>query len=674
VGGPAAFSFTVTDDGTTDGVSDPQVLAQSLDITVTEVNDAPELTAGTVSDLTVAEDSGTTSLGLGGLAYGVGGGGDESGQTLSYAVTAVPASSLGDVVLADGTTVVAPGAYTLAEIQGMQFRAAADAVGGPATFSFTVTDDGTTDGVADPLVLAQSLDITVTEVNDAPTAVDDAAPVNEGGSVVVDLSGNDTDPDNALDLSSIVITSAPTHGSLVDNGDGTFTYTHDGSETVGDSFSYTIDDVSGATSDVASVTLTVTPQNDAPTASDAVFNLDENSAEGTVVGTVSATDPDAGDSLSYAITDGDPVGAFSIDATTGEITVADASQLDFETTPVFNLAVEVTDSGGFTDTAATTVNLSDVNEAPTAGGAAFSLEENSANGTVVGTVFASDPDSGDTFSYAITAGNTGSAFAIDAATGEITVADSSQLDFGTTPVFNLTVEVTDAGGLSDAEVVPISLEPVDQPVIDGSEIPPPDEEVDPPDDSDDTGTEPTEDTEADENAPVKSGELRSPTAEQVRWPRDELIPMNHESSSSEGLAQETRRDSSRHGEYEAGDGRFAVLRTQQMMQMLDQIREEMANDAELAAGQREMVVSSAEGVALAVSAGLLALLLRGSSLAAVALSALPVWRRVDPLAVLALSDEERKKREEELRAAQEKEDVGEEAVGRLLDRDEPRVG
>ena len=110
------------------------------------------------------------------------------------------------------------------------------------------------------------MSLTVTPQNDAPTANPDSASVNEGASVVINLAGNDTDPDNALDLTSIVITSGPTNGSLVVNGDGTVTYTHDGSETVADAFSYTIRDASGATSNVAAVSLTVTPQNDAPTA------------------------------------------------------------------------------------------------------------------------------------------------------------------------------------------------------------------------------------------------------------------------------------------------------------------------------------------------------------------------------------------------------------------------
>ena len=92
-------------------------------------------------------------------------------------------------------------------------------------------------------------------------------------------------------------------------------------------------------------------------------SLDENSANATVVGSVTATDPELGP-LTYAITAGNTDGAFAIDATTGEITVADSSLLDYETTPTFNLTIAAIDSCGAYDTAVVTVNLNDVNEAP----------------------------------------------------------------------------------------------------------------------------------------------------------------------------------------------------------------------------------------------------------------------------------------------------------------------
>ena len=86
-----------------------------------------------------------------------------------------------------------------------------------------------------------------------------------------------------------------------------------------------------------------------------------------MVGTVLADDPDAGDSLTYAITDGNTGGAFALDASTGELTVNNPWALDYETTPVFSLTVQVTDTGSppLSDTATVTVDLSDVNETPT---------------------------------------------------------------------------------------------------------------------------------------------------------------------------------------------------------------------------------------------------------------------------------------------------------------------
>ncbi len=163
-------------------------------VTVNPVNDAPTRSAGTVTNLTVAEDAATTSLGLGALAYSPGPT-NESAQTLTYTVTAVPAAALGTILLADGTTVVsASTSYTLTELRGMQFRAAADANGGPATFSWTVTDSG---GGTD--TLAESLSITVSAVNDAPAMVDNAFSITNGATLSLSPGNlSAVDADNAV--------------------------------------------------------------------------------------------------------------------------------------------------------------------------------------------------------------------------------------------------------------------------------------------------------------------------------------------------------------------------------------------------------------------------------------------------------------------------------------------
>ncbi len=84
----------------------------------------------------------------------------------------------------------------------------------------------------------------------------------------------------------------------------------------------------------------------------------------------------------------------------------------------------------------------------------FSIPENSVNGTVVGTVVATDPEP---FTYAITAGNTGGAFAINSATGEITVNATAALDFEVTPSFALTVTATDSEPLAGSATITINL-------------------------------------------------------------------------------------------------------------------------------------------------------------------------------------------------------------------------
>ena len=172
-------------------------------------------------------------------------------------------------------------------------------------------------------------------------------------------------------------------------------------------------------------------------------------------GTIAFTDEDTGQSHTFAITGGNTGNAFAINATTGQITVNDTTALNFETTPAFALTVQVTDNGtpNLSGSATVTINLTDVNEAPTVNAATFAVNENSANGASVGTVTVTDPDAGQMHTWAITAGNTGGTFAINAATGAITVANNALLDFQTTTLFTLTVQATDNGTptLSDTE-------------------------------------------------------------------------------------------------------------------------------------------------------------------------------------------------------------------------------
>jgi VCBS repeat-containing protein len=103
----------------------------------------------------------------------------------------------------------------------------------------------------------------------------DSASVLEGGSVVINLVGNDGDVEGAsVDPASIVITSAPTHGTVSVNANGTVSYQHDGSETAADSFSYTVKDAQGLVSAPVNVSVSVTGANDLPVVDTGSANFD----------------------------------------------------------------------------------------------------------------------------------------------------------------------------------------------------------------------------------------------------------------------------------------------------------------------------------------------------------------------------------------------------------------
>ena len=142
--------------------------------------------------------------------------------------------------------------------------------------------------------------------------------------------------------------------------------------------------------------------------------------------------------------------------------------------------------------ATTTITETD-NTAPVISAQLFTVDENSAAGTAVGAVIATDPDVavGQFLTYAITGGNLSGAFAIDPATGQLTVVDPTLLDFEVNPSFALTIQVTDSGpgGFSDTATVTIDLNDVDESVAPPPVNPGPDPTPDPTPEPD-PGTDP----------------------------------------------------------------------------------------------------------------------------------------------------------------------------------------
>ncbi|MFY0690270.1 MAG: tandem-95 repeat protein, partial [Cyclobacteriaceae bacterium] len=140
---------------------------------------------------------------------------------------------------------------------------------------------------------------TFTILNATPVAVADAYTFDEGSTNTASSStgvlNNDSDP-NGDAISAILVTDV-TNGTLTLNTDGSFEYTHDGSETTADSFTYKVNDgtVDGNT---VTVSITINPVNDTPEASDATVSTTEDTPVNIATSGFGYTDPD-GDALDH---------------------------------------------------------------------------------------------------------------------------------------------------------------------------------------------------------------------------------------------------------------------------------------------------------------------------------------------------------------------------------------
>jgi CSLREA domain-containing protein len=277
--GPASFKYTVEDNGTTNGVPDPKTSAPALvHFNITEVNDAPAAVNDTLTN--VAEDSGQRTIPFAALtANDSKGPANESGQTLIV-------KTVGNAV--GGTVSIAGG--------NVLFTPTAD-YSGPASFNYTVEDNGTTDGVADPKSSgAATVTFSVTQVNDAPVAVNDTLTnvAEDSGQRTIPFSTLTTnDSKGPADESGQTLTVKTVSNAIggtvsILGGNVLFTPTADYNGPA--SFQYTVEDngttngvADPKTSATATVSFTITPVADAPSVTNATTNANTQTTSGLVI-------------------------------------------------------------------------------------------------------------------------------------------------------------------------------------------------------------------------------------------------------------------------------------------------------------------------------------------------------------------------------------------------------
>ena len=431
------------------GTSNGETVDDAFVVTVTGVNDEPSFTKG--SNVSVNEDAGaqTASGWASNISKGTN---DPSSQSLTFTT-----SNNNNSLFSSQPAINASGVLT--------FTSAANATGS-ATVSIVLTDDGGTANSGDDTYSTQTFTITVNNVNDAPTDLASSNTTAGGGDAANTFIGNLTATDLDDETHTFTISSGK-DGAKFKIVDGTKLYTN--AEMVYDDQPYTLDivatDDDGATYE-KELTINVTDNNSLPVVtSNQTFTIAENANNGTAVsgnsGAIAATDSD-GDGLSnWTIVSGNDAGKFALNASSGVITIAGG--LDYETTTSYTLTVKVSDGSVFSATKTITINVTDINDlAPVVVDSSFSINENVASGTSVGTPRATDGDgSSTTFSgWTITSGNAAGKFAINSSTGAITTAAS--VNHEETSSYALGVTVSDGTNTSSAGTINIAIDDLNE--------------------------------------------------------------------------------------------------------------------------------------------------------------------------------------------------------------------
>ncbi|TOG70688.1 RTX toxin, partial [Vibrio parahaemolyticus] len=310
--GDAEITYTVTDGALTDQAT--------VKVTVNAVNDTPVVESN-IADQTLAEDFTPYTIDLNTAFSDV----DNVDGELTFSVSG---NSNIQVAIVNGIATITPTADW----------------NGSETLTFTATDPS---GES----VSQPVNFTVAPVADI---VADKATVVEDTSTVIKVLGNDTFESDGK-VVSLDTNNGPANGTVSVNPDGRVTYTPNDNYQGTDSFTYIV--TSGGVSESTTVSVDVTPVNDAPVAKDDTAITDEDTP---VTIDVLPNDNDIdGDKLS--------IQSASVPEAQGKVEIVDG-KLVFTPAENFNGDAEITytvTDGQLTDEAKVTVTVNPVNDAPT---------------------------------------------------------------------------------------------------------------------------------------------------------------------------------------------------------------------------------------------------------------------------------------------------------------------
>jgi VCBS repeat-containing protein len=403
--GTDSFTFKVND-GTSDSIP------ATVSITVTPVNDAPIANNQTVN----ASEGSPVSVTLSGS--------DIDGDALTYSVVTPPTNG----------TLSGTGA-NLTYTPNTNFN-------GPDSFTFKVNDGTTDSNIA-------TVSINVSAENDAPVANNQSVTTPEDTVANISLVASDVDGD-AL---TYIITQQPTNGTLVLMGSDV-SYIPNANYVGSDSFKFKVNDGT-VDSNVATVSITVTPVNDAPVATNSIISVGQGQ---TVSGNMNATDVE-GSPLTYTVITNPTKGTLNYNPSTGSFTYTAFVLSNGQDSFTF----KANDGSLDSNVATVTININLFNFPPVANNQTITTPEDT---NATGTLTYSDPNQ-DSVTFSIVSQPANGTVNLNPTTGAFTYIPN--LNFNGTDTF--TFRVNDGSVNSNTATVTVNVTPVnDAPISNNQSV------------------------------------------------------------------------------------------------------------------------------------------------------------------------------------------------------------